>query len=62
MEEVTRIQNLRAPTYRPGGDKAALRQSPSLLLSQFDSKTLLYPGPGTSFSLGEVDRRMVLDL
>jgi len=56
----TLMGNRRTPTHLPGGNKTALRQSLSLLLSQFDPKTLVYPGHGTSFSLGEVDLRKVL--
>lgn len=51
----TLLGNRRTPTHLPGGDAAALRQSLSLLLSQFDSKTVVYPGHGTHFALGEVD-------
>jgi glyoxylase-like metal-dependent hydrolase (beta-lactamase superfamily II) len=50
----------RTPTHLPGGDAAALRKSLSLLLSQFDSKTLVHPGHGSHFALGEVDLRKVL--
>ena len=56
----TLMGNRRTPTHLPGGDAAALRHSLSLLFFQFDSKTLVYPGHGTHFALGEVDLRKVL--
>ena len=56
----TLMGNRRTPTHLPGGDAAALRQSLSLLLTQFDSKTMVYPGHGTHFVLGEVDLRKIL--
>ncbi|MGA2541407.1 MAG: MBL fold metallo-hydrolase [Verrucomicrobiota bacterium] len=51
----TLLGNRRTPTHLPGGDAAALEQSIKLLLNEFDSKTLVYPGHGSCFALGEVE-------
>ena len=56
----TLLGNRRTPTHLPGGNAAALEQSIKLLLNEFDSKTLVYPGHGSCFVLGEADLRKVL--
>jgi glyoxylase-like metal-dependent hydrolase (beta-lactamase superfamily II) len=56
----TLLGNRRTPTHLPGGDADTLRQSLNLLLNQFDSKTLVYPGHGSCFAFGEVDIRKLL--
>lgn len=56
----TLIHNLQTVTKLPGGNRQELARSVDLLLARFPAATVVYPGHGAPFTLGQVDRNIII--
>lgn len=55
----TLMGNRRTPVHLPGGNAPELRQSLERIVNEFGPETIVHPGHGTRFALGEADLRTV---
>lgn len=55
----TFLGKVKSPTHLPGGNKTALRESLSRIMNEFNDDTIVFPGHGSSFGLGEYRRDSV---
>ena len=56
----TLLGNQRTPTHLPGGDKCALKESLAQLFREFAPETVVYPGHGAPFRLGDIEFQKVV--
>lgn len=56
----TLIHNLQTVTKLPGGNRGELVRSVDTIMTRFPGETVVYPGHGAPFTLGQVDRNVII--